>query len=310
MYSSTSWSHQSSNQGQHSETAYPDPLDDFFADDQEWFDLSASQPFALGNIMFSMDFQPSVPSGELDAAEQSAYDSMVVDEASEKAASSKEMKEIPSRLHDVPFTSSFTGPASSCGVPSIRNVHVDPISKSAPSMKESTLLSFGAATHLDDDDSCGPRAKKRPRIDMEDDMPEPSSVKNLKTITEKLAALDSDAFQEYVDRLESLRKLTSAELNEIKKIRRRIHNRESARKSRQEKREWTDDLDEKIKALTDQLHQTKLEVASLAAENQSLRNEIAFSYHLIANNPVLSQLYADLKRIHEAKRAGTTASPQ
>jgi hypothetical protein len=306
MYSSL-WS-QSSNQGQRSETSYSDPLDAFFADDQEWFDLSASQPFALGNLIFSMDFQPTVSSGELDAAEQSAYDSMVVDEVGEKAASSKEMKEIPSRLHDVPFTSSVSShTSSSSSAPSIRNVHVDPITKSSPSMKESTLLSFGATNHLDED-SCGPRAKKRPRIDMEDNMPDPSSIKNLKTIAEKLAALDSDSFQEYVDRLESVRKLTSAELNEVKKIRRRIHNRESARKSRQEKREWTDDLDEKIKALTDQLHQTKLEVASLAAENQSLRNEIAFSYHLIANNPVLSQLYADLKRIHEAKRAGTTAN--
>src|SRR3546814_7510918 len=51
----------------------------------------------------------------------------------------------------------------------------------------------------------------------------------------------------------------------VKKMRRRIHNRESARRSRQDKRDHTDQLEQQIRVLTDQLDEMKIEVASLQA---------------------------------------------
>jgi len=266
---------------------FPEPFDSFFDNDAEWFSMAASQSFSAGPLAFGSDAQPSFGgAGELDDVELVANDAMIIDNIKSEPVQ-KDIKELPERFHDTP---------------SIRNVAIAPVKKTSGARVEQTTLTF--SSEEDDDESCAPRGKKRPRIEI--DAPDPATVKNIKTIADKLTALDSETFQEYISRLESLRKLTSAEQNEIKKMKRRINNRESARKSRQEKRDFTDHLDEKIRLLTDQLHQTKLEMASLAAENMSLKNEIAFSYNLIAANPVLRQLYADLKEKHEAKRSSTS----
>jgi len=264
---------------------FPEVHDDFFANDAEWFSLGASQSFSLGNFNYSAQPMNTAFEGELDAVEHSVDSMMVDDGITVKTEPKDSVREIPERLHDAPNSL----------IPSIRNVPISHSNSKAHS-PQSTTLTFSS----DEDEACEPRSRKRPRIEV--DAPEPSSVKNIKSIADKLTALDSDTFEDYVNRLESLRKLSSAEQNEVKKMRRRIHNRESARKSRQDKRDHTDLLDIRIRQLTDQLHETKLEVASLASENQLLRNEIAFSYHLITNNPILSQLYADLKEKHEAKQ--------
>jgi len=228
---------------------------------------------------------------------------MLVDDNKPERECLDSVRELPEHLHDLPFTSSL----ATLVAPTIINIPMNaPVRKSAAHPLPSSVLIKMETEEDDSSDSSASRARKRPRIEM--DVPEPASVKNIKTISERLTALDSDTFDDFIARIEAVRKLSSAEVMEVKKMKRRIANRESARKSRQEKREHTDLLDQQIRQLTDELHATKLEVASLAAQNVSLRSEIAFSYHLIAANPVLAQLYADLKHKHEQRRSSAAAS--
>jgi len=228
------------------------------------------------------------------------------------------VRDLPERFHDQPFSSSLPPSSSSFSITNVPIASVRSTKPVAPRISDDINIKIEPYDNInmkiepdgDDSDGLSSRARKRPRLD-DGDVPDPSTVKNVKTIAEQLTALDSDSFDDYIRCIESLRKLTSAEVAEVKKMKRRIANRESARKSRQEKREHTDLLDQQIRQLTDELHATKLEVASLTAQNLSLRSEITFSYHLIAANPVLAQLYADLKVKHEARRAtsSTLASP-
>lgn len=163
-----------------------------------------------------------------------------------------------------------------------------------------TLLRF---TDEDEDDSDSTsRARKRPRIELE--MPDPATVKNVKHHFEELTALDSATFDHFVQRLAAARKITTLEQAELKKMKRRIHNRESARRSRQDKRSHAGALEEQVRALTDQLNEMKLEVATLSAANSQLQNEIEFSTQLIRASPILAQLFADLRAKHELARAG------
>jgi hypothetical protein len=106
-----------------------------------------------------------------------------------------------------------------------------------------------------------------------------------------LVALDSDTFQDYVDRLRQRRPLTRNEEMLFKKLFKKIKNRESARKSRQAKKEISQELDDQVHVLSQKTQSLKLEVSALAAVNQQIRNEISFSEKLIASNPFLSMLY-------------------
>jgi len=106
-----------------------------------------------------------------------------------------------------------------------------------------------------------------------------------------LVALDSDTFQDYVNRLRQHRTLTRNEEASFKKIFKKIKNRESARKSRQAKKEISQELDEQVHVLSQKTQSLKLEVSALTAINQQIRNEISFSEKLIASNPFLSKLY-------------------
>jgi len=109
---------------------------------------------------------------------------------------------------------------------------------------------------------------------------------------EYLVTLDYDSFQDYVLQVRKRRSLTRAEEESVKRLIKKMKNRESARKSRLAKKEISQELDEQVGKLTDQTHSLKLEVAALYATNQQIKNEISFSEKLIASNPFLSNLYA------------------
>jgi hypothetical protein len=107
-----------------------------------------------------------------------------------------------------------------------------------------------------------------------------------------LVALDSDTFQDYVDKLRHRRALTKNEELLFKKLYKKIKNRESARKSRQAKKEISQELDEQVLILTQKEQQLQLEIAALLAVNQQIKSEISFTEKLIASNPFLSKLYS------------------
>jgi len=154
----------------------------------------------------------------------------------------------------------------------------------------------------DEEISSSGRARKRPRLEFE--LPDPRLIKNVKQHVDEITALDSEHFDEFVRRLEQTRKLPASELNELKKMKRRIHNRESARRSRQDKRDTSSHLEEQVRNLTAQLNEMRLEVATLQANNSQLQNEIEFSSQLIRSSPVLSKLFAEVREKHEALRRG------
>jgi len=126
-------------------------------------------------------------------------------------------------------------------------------------------------------------------------LPQPLVVKEENPVAfdeEYLVSLDSETFQNYVHQLRQRRILTSNEEVIVKRLVKKIKNRESARKSRQAKKEVSQELDEQVQRLIQQTQSLKLEASSLYAINQQIKNEISFSEKLIASNPYLSKLYA------------------
>lgn len=200
---------------------------------------------------------------------------MQLDEPALDDMKSGEVHDLPDRYHD--FRDKSDGPS-----PSARFL--------------------GPRFGYDDEESSSSsgRARKRPRIELE--TPDPRLITNVKHHVDELTALDSEHFDEFVSRLEASRKVSAAEHSELKKMKRRIHNRESARRSRQDKRDHAGHLEEQVRHLADQLAEMRLEVATLQAANSQLKNEIEFSSQLIRSSPVLSQLFADLREKHEAAR--------
>jgi uncharacterized protein YlxW (UPF0749 family) len=84
----------------------------------------------------------------------------------------------------------------------------------------------------------------------------------------KFSSKDLDNFARSVA---SHRPLTSTEEKELKRQRRLIKNRESAQASRERKRVFVDDLQEKIDELEAKLSQRDEEIHILTQENMSLK---------------------------------------
>jgi len=247
----------------------------------DWFSeaFPPVDPFPLGDVNMSMDFSVPPMGLELDSIETLTHDSMQLDDPVASDVKSGGVHELAERYHDPPAVQTKTEATLS------------------------TSMLRGPASRFRDDDSSSStsgRARKRPRIELE--IPDPAHIHNVKHHVEELTALDSEQFDEFVARLSAHRKISAAEQAELKKMKRRIHNRESARRSRQDKRDHTDHLEEQIRHLNRQLAEMRLEVATLQASNSQLKNEIEFSSQLIRSSPVLSQLFAELREKHEAAR--------
>jgi len=87
--------------------------------------------------------------------------------------------------------------------------------------------------------------KKRKKSDGE--LPEPSEVLDIEDVLNVLVTMDSESFDDYVNQISSFREigLTNDENNLVKDMRRKIKNRESARKCRQNKKNKMELLEEK-----------------------------------------------------------------
>jgi len=118
-------------------------------------------------------------------------------------------------------------------------------------------------------------------------------------------SVDSTAFESFVTELKNFRQLTGAEEAMVKRVTKKIKNRESARKSRQAKKDHNADLESKVNDLSDQNQDLKLQMAALESENRTIRNEITFAETLITQHPFLSKLY----HMALAQRDGNTNNP-
>jgi len=122
-------------------------------------------------------------------------------------------------------------------------------------------------------------------------LPQPAQVPNLIVLEGVVASVDSVVFESFVSELKNFRALTGAEEAMIKRVTKKIKNRESARKSRQAKKDHNADLETQVSDLDDQNNELKQTMSALESENRAIRNEITFTENLITQNPLLSKLY-------------------
>jgi len=104
---------------------------------------------------------------------------------------------------------------------------------------------------------------------------------NIKDYEDSLIALDSQTFDEYVEGAYRFRKYTEEEKEYFRDIRRRIKNRESARKSRMNKRTKLDTLSVQVKDLNDHTSLLIQENEQLKQENFQLKNEVIYLKNII-----------------------------
>jgi len=105
-------------------------------------------------------------------------------------------------------------------------------------------------------------------------LPSSEKMSNVKLYEDALLSLDSISFDEYIEKSMISRKFSNQEQEIVKDIKRRIKNRESARKSRKIKRNKLDVLEGKVKDLKEENNNLKMEVSHLRIENNQLRNEV------------------------------------
>ena len=128
------------------------------------------------------------------------------------------------------------------------------------------------------------RNLKRRRIDL-------TTIAYIVDYIDEFSALCSTDFDYTIATIQTSRKMTKAELNMVSKIRRRIKNRESARVSRQGKRDGVDELESKVQQHQRKNNELQISLAETQAINASLKNELGFMTKTIMSNPHLYKLY-------------------
>lgn len=162
----------------------------------------------------------------------------------------------------------------------------------------------GPTAGLPPPDLSVPTRKRRKRDSAPNLLPPPSQVSNLVKLEGVVDAVDSNTFESFLAGLRNFRSLSSSEELFVKKVTKKIKNRESARKSRQAKKDHNADLETRVSDLVDLTQELKIvrlvslhlvhpsqQVATLESENRQIRNEISFTENLIISHPLLSKLY-------------------
>ncbi|PRP81806.1 hypothetical protein PROFUN_10795 [Planoprotostelium fungivorum] len=91
---------------------------------------------------------------------------------------------------------------------------------------------------------------------------------------EDLLQLTSKAFENYIRQVVAVRKLSQDELDQLKKQRRLIKNRESAQLSRNRKKVHVDEIETKLNALTAERDAALKQLSVVAAERDRLKMEV------------------------------------
>jgi len=138
------------------------------------------------------------------------------------------------------------------------------------------------------------RPKKR-RRNGEVKVIEPEDIEgdSLTKHKDSLIFMDSISFDKFIQKLSKKKNFTSEEKELIKDLRRKIKNRESARKSRMNKKSKVEDLEKKVKKLHDSTTYLSEYVAVLKNENKQLKEEIVYLMNLIQRNPIFSSLFQE-----------------
>jgi len=100
----------------------------------------------------------------------------------------------------------------------------------------------------------------------------PNPEQNLLNDKEKLLTMSSKKLEEYVQSL--ARPLTIDEEKKLKRQRRLIKNRESAQLSRQKKKQYVEDLERKVQALTAETESLRTQVNQLTNNNLQLEEQV------------------------------------
>eukprot|EP01122_Echinamoeba_exundans_P010040 TRINITY_DN3651_c0_g2_i1.p1 TRINITY_DN3651_c0_g2~~TRINITY_DN3651_c0_g2_i1.p1 ORF type:complete len:296 (-),score=72.65 TRINITY_DN3651_c0_g2_i1:43-930(-) len=108
---------------------------------------------------------------------------------------------------------------------------------------------------------------------------------------EQLLVFSTEDFDLYMAHLKTSREVTPEENAELKTIRRRIRNRESARESRSNKKEYVDRLQTRVETLKTHNKQLSLQIYGMQSENQSLKEEVIYLQDMIKKTPALENLF-------------------
>lgn len=175
---------------------------------------------------------------------------------------------------------------------------------------------------LDDDIGSAKRSRKRRKNNDEEsidvlplaNVPIPDPESGVMLAREHLLALSSATFEDYITRLQAVRDLTAEEKKEVKRQRRLIKNRESAQASRQRKKSYLDKLEQKVAAinsvnaqLREQLSAMQSSNRALAADNKSLKDQVAHLQSVIQKTPGLSSLIQSGTRLVTATQSDSHA---
>jgi len=128
------------------------------------------------------------------------------------------------------------------------------------------------------------------------------NVSNVEDVQDYLVSLSCKEFDEFVGVMSKSRSLTSEESNLIKDIRRRIKNRESARKCRQNRRNKLETLEDKIKGLSEETQKLQQSIASLKMEGQCVQEDVSYLKGIINCNPMLSSVFEEYQKAKEDDR--------
>jgi len=137
----------------------------------------------------------------------------------------------------------------------------------------------------------GATRKRRKRDSTPNSLPPPSQATSLLQLEGVLDPVDSTTFEAFINEIRNFRSLTTAEEALVKKLGKKIKNRESARKSRQAKKDHDAGLESLVLDLEETTQALKIQAATLESENRQIRGEITFTENLISSHPVLSKLY-------------------
>jgi len=164
---------------------------------------------------------------------------------------------------------------------------------SYPSSSSTSSLSSSLADYEDTQEYKRPKKRKR-KSNVE--LPQPNMISGVSSYEDALLSLDSVSFDEYIDKANSYQRFTDQEKELIRDIRRRIKNRESARKCRRSRLTKLEILQGKVNEMNEETIILREENSALKVENTKLKNEVFFLQDIINGNQTYLNTYNEVKR--------------
>lgn len=126
---------------------------------------------------------------------------------------------------------------------------------------------------------------------------------------EQLLVMSTEDFDSYVQHLKNSRGLAEDEKGDFRTIRRRIRNRESARESRSNKKDYVDRLQTRVDTLKTHNKQLSIQIHGMQTENQALKEEVVYLQDMIKRTPALENLFNAFLYISTNSQSSTDSAP-